>query len=467
MRRILHLIPMLNFGGASRAAIATAAACARASGDQHAIVSVRPSLGTMAADTRTRGVAVVDAPGHSELLESIREAEITVLHLWNSPELIELLESELPRTRFVVWPHVGGDSPPQVLAPEIFRRTGESVATSPRTAGTIRRALPSAAPEVIPPVGGWDRIEGVARSSRPGFNVGYLGTIAFTRMHPDFVGMSVAAEIDDARFILGGAGSAVAAVRRQAAELGAAERFELRGQLKHISTALTDFDVFGYPLRRSSSVSADLTIKEAMYAGLPPVVLRGTVVDEMVVDGETGIVAADESAYARALEGLAADPVERARLGAAAHSFAVEAWTPEQLVPRWLAAFERAQERPPMTGPLMDSPDPTLPKAVARFLRGLGGASRDFELSLHGPPIDAAAAEDRIATCDPLIAYEDGGLFDHRRRYADDPTLAFWTSLYLSRQGRRALAAGERATARRLGCDPALLARHDSPEVMA
>jgi hypothetical protein len=286
-------------------------------------------------------------------------------------------------------------------------------------------------------------------------------------MHRDFVRMAAAARIDDAQFILCGDGSATDTIRREAAELGVAGRFELRGQLRHIRTALEDFDVFGYPLSRSSAISADLTIKEAMYAGVPPVVLRDTFVDAMVIDGETGIVAPDEADYPRALERLKADPEERRRLGAAAHTYAVDAWTPEHVVPHWLAAFDRALERPPAKGPLLDPPDPSLPEGVGRFLRGLGEASGDFELSLHGSASEAEEAENRLAACHPVIAYEDGGLLDHRRRYADDPTLAFWTSLFLSGLGRKALAAGERARARRLGCDPAMLARHESPAVAA
>jgi glycosyltransferase involved in cell wall biosynthesis len=461
LRRVLHLIPMLNFGGASRAAIATAAACA-AESEQHVIASIRPSPGGMTADAQARGIEVLDAPPAPELMQAIRAADVTLVHLWNSPELHEVLESELPPCRLLVWTHVAGHSPTQVLPPEIFRRVNETVATSRRAARWVRRSHSGHAPIVIPAVGGWGRLEGVVRSSRRGFNVGYMGTVAFSRMHRDFVRMSLAAEVDDAQFIVCGDGTAGATLRREAGELGASERFDFRGQIRQIRTALSEFDLFGFPMRPDTSVSSDLSLKEAMYAGVPPLVLAGTGCGELVADGQTGVIVPDPAAYARAIERLHGDPEERERLARNARTHAADTWTPSKWAPVWRECFERVMSRPAQAGPVLEGPDPDLPEGAARFLRGLGEQGRDFELSLRGSATEAQAAEERIAECDPLIAYEDNGLFDLRRRYPEDPALALWTGLFMKGQGRPALAAGELARARRLGCDPSRLARHTS-----
>jgi glycosyltransferase involved in cell wall biosynthesis len=460
LKRILHLIPLLNFGGASRAAIAVASECG-SEDEIHAIASIRPSLGRMAARSRAHGIDVLDAPPRPDLLRAIGEADVTLVHLWNSPELQELLESELPPCRLVVWSHVAGDTATQFVPPEIFRRAGETIATSQRAAHSVRKANPELEPVVIPPVGGWERIEGVTRSSRAGFNVGYIGTVAFTRLRQDFVRLSLAA--DDVRFIVCGDGSAGQVLRRQARELGASDRFDFRGQIGEIRPALSDFDVFGYPLRADTSASSDLSLKETMYAGVPPIVLAGTQCEELVAAGETGVVAAEPAAYAREIERLRDDPSERERLARNGHAYAVENWTPSRLAPAWKACFERAMSRPARAGPVLEKPDSELPEGAARFVRGLGEWGRDFELSLSGSPAEAEAADQRIEDCDPLLAYEDNGLFDHRRRYPEEPMLALWTGLFLKGQGHPALGAGELARARRLGCDPTRIARHASP----
>ncbi len=462
MRRILHVIPLLNFGGASRAAIALANECG---GDDeiHAIASIRPSLGRMAAQARAHDIDVLDAPPRPDLLRAIGEADITLVHLWNSPELQEVLESDLPPCRLVVWSHVAGNTATQFVPPEIFQRVGETVATSQRAARSVRRANPELEPVVIPPVGGWERIEGVTRSSRAGFNVGYIGSVAFTRLRQDFVRLSLAAGLNDVRFILCGDGSAGPVLRRQVKELGAEDRFDFRGQIGEIRPALCDFDVFGYPLRAETSASSDLSLKETMYAGVPPIVLAGTQCEELVTAGETGVVAADPADYARALERLHDDPSERERLARNGHAHAVDNWTPSLLSPAWKSCFERAMSRPERPGAVLEKPDPELPEGVARFVRGLGEWGHDFELSLTGSTADAEAADRRIEECDPIVAYEDNGLFDHRRRYPEEPMLALWTGLFLMGQGHPALGAGELARAQRLGCDPTRIARHASP----
>src|SRR4051812_23321982 len=201
VRRVLHLIPILNFGGASRAAI-NAAATVAGEDEAHLIASIRPALRGMATVAQTRGVEVLDAPPISALMEAIATADITLVHLWNSPELLEVLESDLPPCRLLVWAHVAGHTAPQVLPPSIFKRACETVATSHLSARWVQAARPEHTPVVIPPVGGWERFDGVARSSLPGFNVGYVGAVAFTRMHSDFVRMNLAVELEGARFIV-------------------------------------------------------------------------------------------------------------------------------------------------------------------------------------------------------------------------------------------------------------------------
>jgi glycosyltransferase involved in cell wall biosynthesis len=459
VRRVLHLVPQLSLGGGSRAALTAATVC-RADDEQHVIASIRPSVGAMATSARDRGIELLDGVARERLVEQIEASDITLLHLWNSPELLELLESELPPFRLLVWTHVAGNTAPQILPPEIFARAAETVVTSEISAERVRRFHPGTAPELIPPVGGWERVQDVVRSDRPGFNVGYVGTLTFSRIKPTYVSMSLAAAVDAARFIVCGHGSAAAELRREARERGAADRFDFRGQIGEIGRALADFDLFGYPLRANTSASSDLSVKEAMYAGVPPVVLAETACDRLVADGVTGVVAPDDAAYARAIERLHADADERRRLAENAREYAADQWTPSKWVPAWRECFDRVMSRPRRGGPVLSAPDPALPEGTTRFVRGLGEWGRDFEVSLSGSAAEAEAAERRIQRCDPMIAYDDNGLLDHRRRYPDEPMLALWTGLFLRGNGRPALGAGELARAGRLGCDPVRIARH-------
>jgi glycosyltransferase involved in cell wall biosynthesis len=451
MGGVLHLIPQLSGGGGGRSALTAAIAARDATGTSQTIASLRPTAPAMALPARTAGIEVIDAPLLRELHEAIAASDLVQLHLWNSPELAELLESDLPPCRLLVWPHVAGHTPPQMIDPAILDRATLAIATSRRSGETISRLSGDPAPELIPPVPGWDRVEGVSRTPSGGFNVGYIGTVGMIRLHPDFVRMSDAARVPEARFIVCGAGDAARSLPRQADEIAAADRFEFRGQVDRIGEALAEFDVFGYPARPGTSASSDLNLKEAMYAGVPPVVLAQGGADELVDHEVTGLVAATPEDYPRALERLHADPEERHQLSANARRYAGEQWSPSAVGALWSECHRRAATLPHRDGPVLNPPDPELSPGVGRFLRGLGKHAGDFEISARGSGDERSEAEVRIQSCPIAVTYEDGGLLDYRRRHLDDPTLALWTALALRGAGRPALAEAELHRARQLG----------------
>jgi hypothetical protein len=460
MDRVLHLIPQLSGGGGGRSALCAAAICAEHTDSRQEILSLRPAAPEQVQAARRAGIDVIDAPDPEQARDAIGAADLVQLHHWNSPELIELLESDLPPWRLLVWPHVAGHTPPQVLPPDLLERATLVVASSSRSARTIGDATGQAPPETIPPVPGWSRVEGVSRSSSGGFNVGYIGTVGVIRLHADFVRMSTAAGIPEARFIVCGDGDAVRSLPRQAEEMGAGDRFEFRGHVEGIADALAEFDVFGYPIRPGTSGSSDLNLKEAMYAGVPPVVLPNGGADELVEDRVTGLVAPTPQDYPGALERLHADPEERRRLGAAARRHAAARWSPSVVAPLWAECHRRALSLPRRSGPILRPTDPAVSPSVGRLLSGLGEHAADFQASLRGTEDERFEAERRIQAYRIDVVYQDGGILDYRRRHPDDPTLALWTGLAMKGMGRPALAEAEFRRARKLGADPQRIAKH-------
>ena len=310
MGQVLHIVPQLSGGGAGRAALTAAAAAAEETEMRQTIASLRPAAPALAIRAQKAQVQLTDCPSRQELHEAIYKADLVHVHFWNTPELLELLESELPPCRLLVWPEIVGHTPPQVIDRTLIHRATLLIATSRRNAEMIAGISGQGAPGVIPPVPGWDRVEGVTRSASGGFNVGYIGTVSMMRLHSEFIRMSAAARVPEARFIVCGDGDALGSLPRQAEELGAADRFEFRGFVERIADGLAEFDVFGYPIRPGTSASSDLNLKEAMYAGVPPVVLADPSISELVDDGNTGLVAASPQEYPRALERLHADREE-------------------------------------------------------------------------------------------------------------------------------------------------------------
>jgi glycosyltransferase involved in cell wall biosynthesis len=443
--RVLHVTPALSRGGAGRALIAAARASAEVADLEHFVASVQAGDPWMVEKAEGSGFAVLDAPGAGELRSAIEAADVVQVHFWNSPALYELLFTDLPPMRLLIWSHVAGEHPPQVLVPELIEFADRTLASSEYT--TEVPGLQGL--EVIPAVPGWERIEGVRRRNGAPFSIGYIGTIDFAKLHPEFVSISARMQVPGARFVVCGTGGALPTLRRQAAEQGVSERFDFRGYVEDIRSALATMDVFGYPLSDGNSATSELALQEVMYAGVPPVVLGSGGAPQVVRHGETGLVAGDEREYRQSVEELYANPEQRERLGAAAREHARRTWSPECVAGRWADVYEDMMRRPKRRRSWAAAP---AGDGAGRFLQSLGGRAPHFEVSMGADDRKALDADRRVAASPPVLCTGGGGILAYRDYYPEDGWLRLWTGLVLHRQGRRAIAAGEFAAAIQRGC---------------
>jgi glycosyltransferase involved in cell wall biosynthesis len=399
--RVVHLIQRVSRGGAGRALTLLTSALTEF---DHSVLALDPS------------------PGRATLRRELAAADLVHVHFWNTPELYELLDSDLPPMRMLLWPHVNGRSAPHVLTPELVSHADLTIACTPLTLelpglGDLR---------VIPGIAGWARIEGVEGVPHRGFRVGYMGTVNFTKMHPGYVPMSAAVEVPGVRFPVYGSGAAFPSLAAQANAAGVADRFELRGWADDIRSVFAELDVFGYPLREDNFSASDIVLQEAMYSGVPPVVLPHGGAARLVEHGRSGLIAADEDDYTRSIEKLYHSRALRERLAAGAREHARRTWAPEAIAGHWTDIYARVlanprRERPPLFGGGLDGAD--------LFVRTLGGAAPQFELG----------DERAIANSSPVLLSADaGGLLHYRRRYPDDRQLAHWAGLALLRLARAA-----------------------------
>jgi mannosyltransferase len=108
-----------------------------------------------------------------------------------------------------------------------------------------------------------------------------------------------------------------------------------------VAELIPALDIFVLPSR---SEGMPAVVLEAMACALPVVATDVGAVREEVVDGVTGLVVApgDPAALAAALERLARDAEERARMGRASRARASQRFTPERAVANRLRAWELA-----------------------------------------------------------------------------------------------------------------------------
>jgi glycosyltransferase involved in cell wall biosynthesis len=459
MREILHVISQLSRGGASRSLVAIAAQAARLTGDRHRVVSLlEPGAGALALAERA-GLAVLSQPDADTVDRAVAKAAIVQLHFWNTPELYALVRRPLPPMRTLLWSDVFGDTPPHVLTDTLVGWADAVVATC---AGSSQLPVLSRAGDqdgwrtsMVLNTPDFERLAHVAPRAHAGFNVGYIGTVDFVKMHPDFVAMSAAVDVPGARFVVCGGGGGFRELVRQAQALGAADRFDFRGYLEDLAPVLEVLDVFGYPIADYSYGTADLALQEAMYAGVPPVVFAPDGVHPLVDDDVNGLVARSGAQYSRAIERLAREPETRGRLGAAAAERARTEFGAATSARRLVGVYDR----------LMRSAKrlhrwPNLPATgAARFVESLGGSAPEFAASLASERDEAAMgaaidADARIAAArPPMVDAGGGGILRYRRAEPDDGHVRLWSGLVLMRAGRFALAAAEFTAARARGLE--------------
>lgn len=150
----------------------------------------------------------------------------------------------------------------------------------------------------------------------------------------------VAAVLPTARFVLVGQGTQAERLREQAKRLSAGNRIEFRGV--HPREALPPYyqaaDLF---LFASETETQGLVLAEAAACGLPAVAVSASGVDEVVANGETGILAkAEPRELADAAIALLLDPARRRAMGESARRLAEREFCARRQTGRVVALYE-------------------------------------------------------------------------------------------------------------------------------
>lgn len=155
------------------------------------------------------------------------------------------------------------------------------------------------------------------------------------------------AQLDDkqARLLIVGDGPGFDNLRRQAAELGVADRVTMPGNQSDVAPWLAALDVFVLPSYANEGVPQ--AIMQAQAGGLAVVSTPVGSIPEIVADGVTGLLVQprDVDALKAALTRLLHDDDLRARLGAAALAQARERFSDSTMIDRMEAIFRRVVER--------------------------------------------------------------------------------------------------------------------------
>ena len=293
------------------------------------------------------------APGFARLLRSERP-DVFHAHLsWPLAAKYGLASALLAHVPAVVAtvqliPEMDLDRSSRLQLRAIARRAGCTIAVSRDIAAELvdRFGWPAERVEVVHNAVDLARFENTgAAVLRDGLTGGTDRRVVLTaarldeqKGHPEL--LRAAAELPEALFVLVGEGPRRAALQSLAAELGIADRVLFLGHRTDIPELLAACDVFALP---SLYEGSSLAVLEAMAAGRPVVssAIGGT--DELLSDGESGLLVppGDSRALAEALRRLLGDGELRAALGQAGRARAERDFSREAMAGRVTGIYRR------------------------------------------------------------------------------------------------------------------------------
>lgn len=441
MTQILHITPHLG-GGVGQVVTNIVGRSQASRAFQHEILCLDHLSEYSRELCDLNGITAHAAVPYEHILDRAAKADIVHVEWWNHPLLNRFLYSvPLPAARTLFFSHISGYHPPAVFTQDALDMADIFCLSTPHSENhPLIQAQPKGKVRTIFIAGGsTKRVANVTSRPHSGFNVGYVGTVDFCKMHPDFLSMSAASHIPDVRFIICGEGASREELETTAAKLGVSNIFDFKGHVDDIAEVFSQLDVFGYPLNSNHYGTGEQALLEAMAAGVVPVAFDNGCEKAIIRHEETGLLVSTPQQYTAALEFLHDHPTERIRLGNNAKAYAAEHFTLEKTVVLLHETYAELLRRPKRTPAFFRPGTRPLPGHQV-FLRAMGDTSPAFAVNAQAEDFEILLASDReiAASGSEMTTPTKGSVLHYAGYFPDDCQLLFWEGLiHLEKGGYR------------------------------
>lgn len=402
MKTILHIIPKITFGGGLSNIIGEIHFTPLEERPEQVIcIVLEPSYNAQLAKLALRHrIRLVIAPTDEECVQLLSKAELVVVQYWNSPVYFtfftKLAQWEIPN-RYLLHVRVLGSTPPQILPPKFLALFTGILLTNPK----LKEQHPQLAVPMLnvwgiglhlPPLD-WVQIE----NDFSELKLIHAGTINPFKLHPRFLEMHDELEIPFSLNVYG--------VESDALVYYGNKPIFLNGFKAEVWNEFDQFHFLAYPQNSLSYGSSDLVVQEAMWRGLPPVLIQGTGLDAFLEHGSNCLLAKDETDYQNLLAFALAHAAEMKVLGQRCHQYAKTHFHPNLQAAKVFGAYRKWLELPakPFRFPYIE---------VAEFFKDSIGDS--FERMNQ-----QTADTNEIA----FVLQCEGGLVHYLKYFGDNPQL--------------------------------------------
>ncbi len=283
------------------------------------------------------------------LFSLLNHADIVHIHWWNHPLLHSFLAfSPLPEMRTVLWAHVNGLFAPQIFFKAIVDFPDIFVLAAPFSEKSelisMRGHVFETNVAVIQSNAGLPE-KNFQRQAVPGrFRAGYVGTVDYSKMHKDFIGLWQDTRIKDYPLIVCG-GPCEEKFRNQVIDKGLEGRFDIRGMVNNVPKVLSGLDLFFYPLNDTHYGTGEQVLIEAMASGVVPVVFDNPVESYLVKDGKTGIIAHGKEEFINGILFLKKHPDMLQAMSRQCQAYAASSFDINHTVRQWHSLYSRLMEK--------------------------------------------------------------------------------------------------------------------------
>ncbi len=436
---VLHITPHLG-GGVGRVLLNYLIRTKKDSFFEHKVVCLEYANGNALKIGKNNNIKIFSqmVDSKKKLIKLISEADIVLVHWWNHPLLYDfLVRNELPLCRLVIWSHVSGFNPPYVFTKKILQYPDRFVFTTPVSLEakevkklTIRQKKTLG---VIWSTAGVEHVKSVKLKKHSGFNIGYIGTVDYAKLHPNFLNICNKINIPNVKFIVCG-GSNEKEIKLEAEKLGIANKFNFTGQISDINKYLSVFDIFGYPLNPQHYGTCDQVLVESMATGIVPITLANRMEKYIVKNNITGVVANSENDYVSAIEKLYNNKSLKNLLSKNAKKYALNNFSLTRMTKQWKLVFKEVMIFPKTAKKwqLIRKGNELTAKDI--FLESLGSYGKTFvDYCKAGSVTKKNEAEAKIIKLNKLAIWRaktKGTVHHYCSFFPNDKYLTVWSKLF-------------------------------------
>jgi len=315
-KKILHITPHIS-GGVGSVLLSTLKFYKKNKFFNHEIIAFEKLLDSEKVFFKGYLKKILRTQNYEIIKKKICASDIVQIEWWSHPLIYEfLINFNFPKCRIIICSHIAGFFRPNLVTLNIVKFSDIFLATSKATKKlpifSKRYDFKKKLRFINFPIN-FERFKNIKKSNHKTFNVGYVGTLDYSKLHKNFLLMSSKIRIPKIKFVICGKDLDNRVYKESLKYKNT--NFDFRGFTNNLSNIFSQLDIFGYPLNPKHFGTGEQVLKEAMFAKLPIVVFNNPCERNIIINNRNGVIVKTEKEYISTIEKLYQNNKKKSKLG--------------------------------------------------------------------------------------------------------------------------------------------------------